>query len=78
MWSVHASAWDAGLEVARSYATVHGHFLPAASVVWGSFPLGVWAKNQRAAAGNATENAERRAAGEKRAYQRPGNCQRGV
>ncbi|MFB7248379.1 Helicase associated domain protein [Streptomyces populi] len=64
VWSVHASAWDAGLDVARSYAAVHGHFLPAASVVWESFPLGVWAKNQRAAARKAAENAERRAAGE--------------
>jgi hypothetical protein len=64
VWSVHASAWDAGLEVARSYAAVHGHFLPAASVVWDSFPLGVWAKNQRAAARKAAENAARRAAGE--------------
>ncbi|MFD5632290.1 Helicase associated domain protein [Streptomyces sp. NPDC127072] len=64
VWSVHASAWDAGLEVARSYAAVHGHFLPAASVVWDTFPLGVWAKNQRAAARKAVENAARRAAGE--------------
>lgn len=64
VWSVHASAWDAGLEVARSYATVHGHFLPAASVVWDGFPLGVWAKNQRRAARRTTENAARREAGE--------------
>ncbi|MEU4173288.1 Helicase associated domain protein [Streptomyces sp. NPDC026665] len=64
VWSVHASAWDAGLDVARSYAAVHGHFLPAASVVWDSFPLGVWAKNQRAAARKTVENAERRAGGE--------------
>ncbi|MFE9992833.1 Helicase associated domain protein [Streptomyces sp. NPDC005381] len=64
VWSVHASAWDAGLDVARSYAAAHGHFLPAASVVWDAFPLGVWAKNQRAAARKVAENAERRAAGE--------------
>lgn len=64
VWSVHASAWDAGLEVARSYAAMHGHFLPAASVVWDAFPLGVWAKNQRAAARKAMENAARRAGGE--------------
>ena len=64
VWSVHASAWDAGLEVARSYAAVHGHFLPAASVVWDGFPLGVWAKNQRGAARKTAENAARRAAGE--------------
>ncbi|MFE9687832.1 Helicase associated domain protein [Streptomyces sp. NPDC006285] len=64
VWSVHASAWDAGLEVARSYAAVHGHCLPAATVVWESFPLGTWMKNQRAAARKAAENAARRAAGE--------------
>ncbi|WP_328499003.1 Helicase associated domain protein [Streptomyces sp. NBC_00414] len=64
VWSVHASAWDAGLEVARSYAAVHGHCLPAASVVWESFPLGTWMKNQRGAARKAAENSARRDAGE--------------
>lgn len=64
VWSVQASAWDAGLAVARSYAAVHSHCLPAASVVWDDFPLGVWAKNQRAAARRAAENAARREAGE--------------
>lgn len=73
VWSVHASAWDAGLEVARSYAAVHGHFLPPANAVWGgggvgggagSMAIGVWAKNQRAAARKTAENAARRAAGE--------------
>lgn len=64
VWSVQASAWDAGLAVARAYADVHGHFLPAASVVWDDFPLGVWAKNQRAAARKAAENAVRREARE--------------
>ncbi|MFE0923008.1 Helicase associated domain protein [Streptomyces nigra] len=66
VWSVHASAWDAGLEVARSYADTHGHFLPPASAVWGGdgFPIGVWAKNQRAAAKKSRENAVRRANGE--------------
>jgi superfamily II DNA or RNA helicase len=64
VWSVHASAWDAGLAVARDYANVHGHLLPGASVVWDGFPLGVWAKNQRAAAKRTRENAARRANGE--------------
>ncbi|WP_328847997.1 helicase associated domain-containing protein [Streptomyces sp. NBC_00258] len=73
VWSVHASAWDAGLEVARSYAAVHGHFLPPANAVWGSggvgggagsMAIGVWAKNQRAAARKTLENAARREAGE--------------
>ncbi|MBV1940882.1 Helicase associated domain protein [Streptomyces sp. BV286] len=72
VWSVHASAWDAGLEVARSYAAVHGHCLPPVGAVWGSgdsggagaMAIGVWAKNQRAAARKTAENAARRAAGE--------------
>ncbi|WP_327722350.1 Helicase associated domain protein [Streptomyces sp. NBC_00490] len=66
VWSVHASAWDAGLAVARDYAAVHGHCLPGASVVWGGdgFPLGTWMKNQRAAARKTRENAARRANGE--------------
>ena len=66
VWSVQASAWEAGLAVARSYADAHGHFLPQASAVWGGgrFPIGVWAKNQRAAARKTLENAARREAGE--------------
>ncbi|OPG04719.1 hypothetical protein B1R27_23875 [Streptomyces sp. GKU 895] len=63
---MHASAWEAGLAVARDYAQVHGHFLPPTSAVWGGdgFPVGVWAKNQRAGAKKARENAARRANGE--------------
>jgi len=66
VWSVQASAWEAGLAVARSYADTHGHFLPPATAVWGGdgFPIGVWAKNQRAAARKTYENAARREAGE--------------
>ncbi|WP_327722793.1 Helicase associated domain protein (plasmid) [Streptomyces sp. NBC_00490] len=64
VWSVHASAWDAGLAVARDYATVHGHFLPPTSAIWQDMAIGIWAKNQRAAAKTARANAARRAAGE--------------
>ncbi|WP_346779999.1 Helicase associated domain protein [Streptomyces sp. S3(2020)] len=64
VWSVHASAWDAGLAVARDYANVHGHCLPGNSVVWDGFALGTWLKNQRAAAKKTRENAARRANGE--------------
>ncbi|MGY4983973.1 helicase associated domain-containing protein [Streptomyces sp. 900105755] len=65
VWSVQASAWDAALAVARSYAAVHGHLLPPTTAVWGgdNFPIGVWLKNARAAA-KAAESTERRAAGE--------------
>ncbi|MFJ9351037.1 Helicase associated domain protein [Streptomyces sp. NPDC101237] len=66
VWSVQASAWEAGLAIARSYAEVHGHLLPPTTAVWGgdNFPIGVWLKNQRAAARKTAENAERRAAAE--------------
>jgi len=66
VWSVHASAWEAGLAVARDFARVHGHLLPSASVVWGGdgFALGVFLKNARQAAKRARENAVRRANGE--------------
>ncbi|MFJ4940965.1 Helicase associated domain protein [Streptomyces pseudovenezuelae] len=66
VWSVHASAWDAGLDVARDYAAVHGHFLPPTTAVWGGdgFPIGTWAKNMRAAARKSRENAVRRTNGE--------------
>ncbi|MGY4983736.1 Helicase associated domain protein [Streptomyces sp. 900105755] len=66
VWSVQASAWEAGLAVARSYAEAHGHLLPPTGAVWGgdNFSIGVWVKNARAAARKAAENAERRAAGE--------------
>ncbi|MDH6513723.1 hypothetical protein M2163_009305 [Streptomyces sp. SAI-135] len=64
VWSVHASAWDAGLAVARDYAQVHGHCLPGATVVWDGFALGVFMKNARAAAKRSRMNAVRRANGE--------------
>ncbi|MCX5338475.1 DEAD/DEAH box helicase [Streptomyces sp. NBC_00140] len=64
VWSVHASAWDAGLAVAHDYATVHGHCLPGASVVWDGYALGTWLKNQRAAAKKTRDNAARRANGD--------------
>jgi hypothetical protein len=66
VWSVHASAWEAGLAVARDYAAVHGHCLPPTTAVWGGdgFPIGVWAKNMRASARRSRENAVRRANGE--------------
>ncbi|MEU2427750.1 Helicase associated domain protein [Streptomyces sp. NPDC007851] len=66
VWSVQASAWEAGLAVARAYAEAHGHLLPPTGAVWGgdNFPIGTWTKNARAAARRTAENAERRAAGE--------------
>ncbi|MET8788401.1 Helicase associated domain protein [Streptomyces sp. NPDC004589] len=64
VWSHHDVAFDEGLTVARAWATAHGHFLPPATAVWEDFPIGVWAKNQRAAARKTLQNAEQRASGE--------------
>ncbi|MER5509389.1 helicase associated domain-containing protein [Streptomyces sp. NPDC002766] len=61
---MHASAWEAGLDVARAYAAVHGHCLPAASTVFDGYALGVFMKNARQGAKRARENAVRRANGE--------------
>jgi len=40
VWSVHASAWEAGLAVARDFTDVHHHLLPGNSVVWDGYALG--------------------------------------
>ncbi|MER5927301.1 DEAD/DEAH box helicase [Streptomyces mirabilis] len=66
VWSAWDTAWADGLAVAKDYAAVHGHFLPPTNAVWGGdrMAIGVWAKNQRAAARKTHENALRRAAGE--------------
>jgi hypothetical protein len=65
VWSAWETAWAEGLAVAQEWAKVHGHFLPPTTAVWDDgMTIGVWAKNQRAAARKARENAERRAAGE--------------
>ncbi|MGW5658367.1 Helicase associated domain protein [Streptomyces humi] len=64
VWSVQASAWEAGLTVARAYADAHGHLLPPTTAVWDEFPIGTFMKNARAAARRTAENAERREGGE--------------
>ncbi|MGW5657811.1 Helicase associated domain protein [Streptomyces humi] len=64
VWSVQASAWEAGLAVARAYADAHGHLLPPTTAIWEDFPIGTFMKNARAAARRTAENAERRANGE--------------
>ncbi|MFD7533789.1 helicase associated domain-containing protein [Streptomyces sp. NPDC059849] len=63
VWSERDAAWEDGLAMARLYTEAHGHFLPPTSAVWGDYPIGVWAKNARAAVRRARENEELRAAG---------------
>ncbi|MFF8423496.1 Helicase associated domain protein [Streptomyces sp. NPDC015680] len=63
VWSERDAAWEDGVAAARLYTAAHGHFLPPTSAVWADYPIGVWAKNARAAARRAAENDELRAAG---------------
>ncbi|MEV1026941.1 Helicase associated domain protein [Streptomyces sp. NPDC050264] len=58
VWNAHESAFDDGLNAARAWAEEHGHLLaPVSAVGAGGFPVGVWLKNQRAAARQAREAA---------------------
>ncbi|MFE1953250.1 Helicase associated domain protein [Streptomyces sp. NPDC059524] len=64
VWSHQDLAFEEGLTAAREWARVHGHFLPPVGAVWNGYPVGNWAKAQRAAAKLADELEARRAAGE--------------
>ncbi|WP_323185136.1 Helicase associated domain protein [Streptomyces sp. NBC_00305] len=63
VWSEQDAAWSDGIAVAKQYAAAHGHFLPPTTATWDGHPIGVWAKNARAAARRARENDELRTAG---------------
>ncbi|MGY3056263.1 hypothetical protein ACVWZD_000951, partial [Streptomyces sp. TE3672] len=63
VWSHQDVAFEEGLAAARAWAAVHGHLLPPATAVWGGYPVGAWAKNQRSAARTADQVAQRRQAG---------------
>ncbi|WP_424210715.1 Helicase associated domain protein [Streptomyces sp. BI20] len=64
VWSVPDRSFADGLDVARRWAAAHGHLSPPVDAVWEGAPVGIWVKNQRAAArrGPAGLSAERRAA----------------
>ncbi|MFF2654318.1 Helicase associated domain protein [Streptomyces sp. NPDC058045] len=63
VWSHQDLAFEEGLAAAREWAGEHGHFLPPATAVWGGYPVGNWAKAQRAAAKLADQLEARREAG---------------
>ncbi|MFK0043747.1 Helicase associated domain protein [Streptomyces sp. NPDC090741] len=50
VWSHFDVAYEEGLAAARGWAAEHGHLLPPAEATWRGAPVGVWVKNQRAAA----------------------------
>ncbi|MGW1802979.1 Helicase associated domain protein [Streptomyces sp. NPDC001984] len=50
VWSHFDVAFEEGLAAARGWAAEHGHLLAPVDAVWQGYPVGVWLKNQRAAA----------------------------
>ncbi|MDI3409508.1 helicase associated domain-containing protein, partial [Streptomyces cavernicola] len=64
VWSHQDVAFEEGLAAAREWALEHGHFLPPVGAVWNGYPVGNWAKAQRAAAKVADEVEEQRASGQ--------------
>ncbi|MEV5936692.1 Helicase associated domain protein [Streptomyces sp. NPDC052079] len=50
VWSHFTVAFDEGLAAARGWAAEHGHLLAPTEATWENYPVGVWLKNQRAAA----------------------------
>ncbi|MFE6384537.1 DEAD/DEAH box helicase [Streptomyces roseolus] len=50
IWSHAEVAFAEGLSAARGWAAEHGHLLAPTDAMWEGYPVGVWLKNQRAAA----------------------------
>ncbi|MFD3918909.1 Helicase associated domain protein [Streptomyces sp. NPDC058595] len=63
IWSHYDIAWEEGLSAARGWAAEHGHLLAPLNATYQGAKVGIWLKNARAAARNATENEKRRAEG---------------
>ncbi|MFJ8694675.1 helicase associated domain-containing protein [Streptomyces roseolilacinus] len=60
VWSHFDVAWEEGLAAARGWAEVNGHLLAPLDATFQGYKVGIWLKNQRAAARNAQENEQRR------------------
>ncbi|MGR6541083.1 Helicase associated domain protein [Streptomyces rochei] len=63
VWSHFDVAWEEGLSAARGWAAEHGHLLAPLDATYQGYRVGVWLKNQRAAARKAAEIEQRRAEG---------------
>ncbi|MFF4560061.1 Helicase associated domain protein [Streptomyces sp. NPDC001435] len=59
VWSHFDLAWEEGLTAARAWAAEHGHLLAPHDATHQGFRIGIWLKNQRAAARKAAEDEER-------------------
>ncbi|MFE9629205.1 Helicase associated domain protein [Streptomyces sp. NPDC006527] len=63
IWSHYDVAWEEGLAAARGWATEAGHLLAPLDATFQGYRVGIFLKNQRAAARRAQENEQRRAEG---------------
>ncbi|GGX97008.1 helicase [Streptomyces minutiscleroticus] len=63
VWSHSDVAWEEGLAAARGWAAEHGHLLAPLDATYQGYRVGIWLKNQRAAARRADEIEQRRAGG---------------
>ncbi|MEV7203508.1 DEAD/DEAH box helicase [Streptomyces griseoluteus] len=63
VWSHFDVAWEEGLAAARGWAAEAGHLLAPLDATYQGYRVGIWLKNQRAAARKAAEITQRRAQG---------------
>ncbi|MGW3684488.1 helicase associated domain-containing protein [Streptomyces prasinus] len=63
VWSHYDVAWEEGLSAARGWAEEHGHLLAPTDATHHGYQVGIWLKNQRAAARKAAEVEQLRAEG---------------
>ncbi|WP_225636210.1 DEAD/DEAH box helicase [Streptomyces solaniscabiei] len=63
VWSHFDVAWEEGLTAARGWAAETGHLLAPLDATYQGYRVGIWLKNQRAAARKAREIEQRRADG---------------
>ncbi|MGX1508711.1 UNVERIFIED_CONTAM: superfamily II DNA or RNA helicase [Streptomyces graminofaciens] len=63
IWSHFDVAWEEGLSAARGWAAEHGHLLAPLGATHQGYKVGIWLKNQRAAARRAQDLEQRQAEG---------------
>ncbi|MGW1552863.1 Helicase associated domain protein [Streptomyces sp. NPDC002346] len=63
IWSHYDVAWEEGLTAARAWAAENGHLLAPLDATFQGAKVGIWLKNQRAAARRGAENEQQRTKG---------------
>ncbi|MFE2736254.1 helicase associated domain-containing protein, partial [Streptomyces sp. NPDC059349] len=63
IWSHFDVAWEEGLTAARGWAAEHGHLLAPLDATHQGYRVGIWLKNQRAAARKAPQTEQQQAQG---------------